>query len=73
MLQVHVQIVFARERGTKSAAGIGEAICHKAKDLKASMLLIASHGRYAAPLPNWNKINNLEPCQLATWRLTVTF
>ncbi len=45
-----MQIVFAWERGTKSAAGIGEAICSKAKDLKASMLLIASHGRYAAVL-----------------------
>lgn len=33
------------EKGTKSAAGIGEAICGKANELKASMLLIASHGR----------------------------
>lgn len=40
-----LQVVFAMEKGTKSAAGIGEAICGKANELKASMLLIASHGR----------------------------
>ncbi|KAK9867930.1 hypothetical protein WJX84_012218 [Apatococcus fuscideae] len=39
------EVVFAMERGTKSAAGIGEAICSKAQELKAGMLLIASHGR----------------------------
>ncbi|KAK9865047.1 hypothetical protein WJX84_011752 [Apatococcus fuscideae] len=39
------EVVFAWERGTKSAAGIGEAICGKAKEIEARMLFIASHGR----------------------------
>lgn len=39
------QVSILKERGHKSAASIGEAICTKAMQDSADLVLIASHGR----------------------------
>lgn len=41
---VQYQLDLLRQRGTFSAAGIGELICESAAKLDAELMLIASHG-----------------------------
>lgn len=46
---VQYQVDLLRQKGTFSAAGIGELICEHAAKLEAGLMLIASHGESTAP------------------------
>ena len=41
---VQYQVALLKQRGTFSAAGIGELICESAAKLDAELMLVASHG-----------------------------